>query len=30
VKGTQTCVLRCESSAAGDVDNQAEVFLKLG
>ena len=30
LKGTQTCVLRCESSATGDVDDQAEIVLILG
>ena len=29
VEGTQTCVLRRESSATGDVDDQAEAILKL-
>jgi hypothetical protein len=29
VKGTQTCVLRGKSSAAGNVNDQAQVVLKL-
>jgi hypothetical protein len=30
MKGTQTCVLRGESSATGNVDDQAQIVLILG
>ncbi len=30
VEGTQTCVLRCQSSTAGNVHHQADLALEIG